>query len=131
MMNTEEYRAYCLSLGPDVEERMPFTAFRAAAGVLVFYVCGHMFSLLDMDHFTAVTLKCQPERIAELKEQHPCVGDPYNMSHKHWIGVTVAAPDGAPAPVADNALLCELTANSYRLVKHQYSPRKSPKSALS
>lgn len=39
-MNIEDYRDYCLSLGPDVEEKLPFTAFRYAADVLVFYSAG-------------------------------------------------------------------------------------------
>ena len=43
-MNIEEYRSFCLSLGSDVEERMPFGAFKAAQGVLAFYVKGHIFS---------------------------------------------------------------------------------------
>ena len=38
-MNVEELRDYSLSLGADVEERMPFVAFRVAQGVLAFYVC--------------------------------------------------------------------------------------------
>jgi HK97 family phage major capsid protein len=29
-MNIEEYRSFCLSLGSDIEERMPFGAFKAA-----------------------------------------------------------------------------------------------------
>ena len=41
-MNIEDYRNYCLSLGDDVEERMPFKVFRYGSEVLVFYVCGHM-----------------------------------------------------------------------------------------
>ena len=65
-MNIEDYRDYCLSLGSDVEEKLPFTAFRYAADVLVFYVCGHMFAFLDIDHYGIVTLKCQPERIDEI-----------------------------------------------------------------
>ena len=64
--NIEEYRDYCLSLGADVEEKLPFTAFRYASNVLVFYVCGHMFAFLDIDHYGIVTLKCQPERIDEI-----------------------------------------------------------------
>ena len=43
-MNIEDYREFCLSLGEDVEEKLPFTAFRYASGVLAFYVHGHMFS---------------------------------------------------------------------------------------
>ena len=37
-MNIEDYRDYCLSLGADVEEKLPFTVFHHGSGVLVFYV---------------------------------------------------------------------------------------------
>ena len=39
-MNVEEIRDFCLSLGNDVEEKLPFTKFKNGEGVLVFYVCG-------------------------------------------------------------------------------------------
>lgn len=93
-MNIEEYRSFCLSLGSDIEERMPFGAFKAAQGVLAFYVKGHIFSYFNIDNFTIVNLKCQPDRILSLKEQYPCISNPYNMSSKHWIGVnpTMAIP---------------------------------------
>ncbi len=77
-MNIEDYRNYCLSLGDDVEERMPFKAFRYASEVLVFYVYGHMFSFFDCNNFSVVTLKCQPDRIEDLKERHSCIGKPFN-----------------------------------------------------
>lgn len=112
-MNIEDYRYYCLSLGADVEEKFPFRAFRYASEVLVFYVCGHMFAFLDCNNYGIVTLKCQPDRIGELKEQHPCIGKPFNESPKYWIGVD--------ALVASDALLCELTRNSYEIVKSKYS----------
>ena len=38
-MNIEDYRDYCLSLGADVEEKLPFTAFRYASGVHFFNLC--------------------------------------------------------------------------------------------
>ena len=125
-MNVEDYRAYCLSLGDDIEERMPFGAFKAGAGVLAFYVCGHMFSFFDIDHFTVINLKCQPDRIDALREQHPCITLPYNLSPKHWIGVQVDAPDGERATVAGDSLLRDLTLNSYNIVKQKYTPK--PKS---
>ena len=111
-MNIEDYREYCLSLGEDVEEKLPFTAFKYASGVLAFYVCGHMFSFFDCDRFSVITLKCQPDRIDELKAQNSCVGKPSNLSPKFWIGIDV---DTAP----DN-LLQELTRNSYEIVKSKY-----------
>lgn len=110
-MNVEDYREYCLSLG-DVEEKLPFTAFKHASSVLVFYVHGHMFSFFDCDDFGIITLKCQPDHIEELKAEHDCILDPHNMSPKYWIGIDVnAAPDD---------LLCELTRNSYEIVKAKY-----------
>ncbi len=115
-MNIEEYRDFCLSLGTDVEEKLPFTAFRYAGGVLVFYVHGHMFSFFDCDNFNVITLKCQPERIGELKDRYSCIIKPFNMSPKHWIGVN---PETAP-----DELLCELTRNSYEIVKAKYKENK-------
>jgi len=115
-MNIEDYREYCLSLGTDVEEKFPFTAFKYACGVLVFYVHGHMFSFFDCDNFSVITLKCQPERIEDLKAQYDCIGNPYNEPPKHWIGIN---PTTAP-----NALLQELTRNSYEIVKAKYQKVK-------
>ena len=111
-MNIEDYRDFCLSLGDDVEEKLPFTAFHYASGVLVFYVHGHMFSFFDCDDFSVITLKCQPERIDELRATHDSIGKPFNMSPKHWIGIN---PNAAP-----NELLQELTRNSYQIVKSKY-----------
>ena len=112
-MNIEDYRNYCLSLGADVEEKLPFTAFRYAGGVLVFYVHGHMFSFFDCDNFGVITLKCQPDRIEELRASNDCITKPFNMSPKYWIGVN---PDSA-----SDDLLKELTRNSYEIVKAKYS----------
>jgi len=116
-MNIEGYRNYCLSLGDDVEERMPFGAFKAAEGVLAFYVCGHIFSFFDCNDFQVITLKCQPERIDELKASYDSIGKPFNLPSKYWIGVEVAC--------TPNDLLRELTQNSYEIVKAKYSNKKS------
>jgi len=115
-MNIEDYRNFCLSLGDDVEEKLPFTAFRYANGVLVFYVHGHMFSFFDCDNFSVVTLKCQPERIDELRATHDSIVKPFNMSPKHWLGID---PNTAP-----DDLLQELTRNSYDIVKAKYRPKR-------
>ena len=115
-MNIEDYREYCLSLGEDIEEKLPFQKFKNGEGVLVFYVMGHMFSFFDCDNFSVITLKCQPERIEELKVRYDCIGKPFNESPKHWIGINpVTAPD---------ELLQELTKNSYEIVKAKYTKVK-------
>ena len=111
-MNIEDYRYYCLSLGADVDEKLPFQKFKNGEGVLVFYVHGHMFSFFDCNDFCVISLKCQPERIDELKAQHSCIGNPYNESPRHWIGID-------PSTAADD-LLKQLTLNSYNIVKNKY-----------
>ena len=115
-MNIEEYRDYCLSLGTDVEEKLPFTAFHYASGVLVFYVHEHMFSFFDCDCFSVITLKCQPNRIEELKAEFDCICKPHNLSPKYWIGIN-------PETASDD-LLRELTRNSYEIVKNKYKRQK-------
>ena len=109
-MNVEELRDYCLSMGSDVEERFPFTKFRAAEAVLVFYVRGHMFCYFDIDNLGIVTVKHDPAQIAALKEEYPCITNPYNMSPKHWIGIDVLH--------ADDALTKRLIRESYERVKN-------------
>ena len=74
-----------------------------------------MFSFFDCNDFSVISLKCQPERIDDLKAQYECIGNPYNESAKHWIGITpVTAPDN---------LLKELTRNSYEIVKAKYKKK--------
>ena len=118
-MNIEDYREYCLSLGADVEEKLPFQKFKSGDGVLVFYVMGHMFSFFDCNDFSVISMKCQPERIEDLKAQYDCIGNPYNESPKHWIGLT-------PNTAADD-LLQELTRNSYDIVKAKYASKRGQK----
>ena len=120
-MNIEDYREYCLSLGADVEEKLPFQKFKNGEGVLVFYVMGHMFSFFDCNDFSVISLKCQPERIENLKALYDCIGNPYNESPKHWIGIN---PKTAP-----NDLLQELTRSSYEIVKAKYASKRGQSQA--
>lgn len=115
-LNVEDLRDYCLSLGEDVEEKMPFGKFHGASEVLVFYVCGHMFCYYDLSHFTVVSVKCQPERINELLAQEAGVTTPYNMNPTHWIGLDVE--------LVNPNLAKELIQNSYSIVKAKYTKKK-------
>ena len=48
---------------------------------------------------------------------YDCIGNPYNESPKHWIGINPStAPDG---------LLKEMTRNSYEIVKAKYKKHDS------
>lgn len=113
-MNIEEFREFCLSLG-EVEEKLPFAKMPGGESVLVFYVCGHTFCYCDLNDFSAVNLKCQPERIQELRESSDAFRDPDHMSSKYWIGVQVNR--------VPSTLLKELTQNSFEIVKAKYSKK--------
>ena len=93
MMNVEDLRSYCLSLDADVVEKFPFTAFKYAKDVLVFYI----------------TVKCDPDSIPELEEHYDWISKPYNGNAKYWIGMD--------AYRADNELFKQLIRNSYEIVK--------------
>jgi predicted DNA-binding protein (MmcQ/YjbR family) len=65
-MNIEKIRDYCLAK-PGVTEGLPFNDT-----ALVFKVMGKMFAVLDLSaDGRGITLKCDPERAIELREQHP------------------------------------------------------------
>lgn len=114
-MNVEQIRRFCLGIAPDVEERMPFGAFRCARDVLVFYVAGHMFCFFDLNNFGIVTLKCDPDEIPVLRETYEWVGAPYNMNPKYWIGLR--------ADVAPDDLTKRLIINSYNIVKQKHEKK--------
>lgn len=103
-MNLEKYRDYCLSL-PFVTEGMPF-----GEGTLVFKIGNKMFSLIDIDMFESVNLKCDPEEAIQLREKFSGVLPGYHMNKKHWNTVLT---DGS---ISDE-LLKKWTLDSYELVR--------------
>ena len=144
-MNIEDYREYCLSLGEDVEEKLPFTAFKYAGGVLVFYVNGHMFSFFDCDNFSVITLKflnnenhqvhlnqrqkaegIVNDRVVSEFDEVKCLPDSieelktqYNCIGKpHNLSPKYWI--GVDAKTAPDDLLQELTKHSYEIVKAKY-----------
>lgn len=102
-MDILEFRDYCLSL-PNTEECTPFDET-----TLVFKVHGKIFAYGDMVDFVAVSLKCDPDRAVELREQYEAVQPGYHMNKRHWN--TVSTQTDLP-----DALLREWILDSYRLV---------------
>ncbi len=102
-MNIEGYRDLCRGL-KGVTEEFPF-----GPETIVYKVMGKMFTLTDLDGFTSVNLKVQPEQGIELQERYPAVQPGYHMNKKHWITVIL---DGS---VSDRQL-GEWIRNSYDLV---------------
>ena len=70
-MYIEDFREFCLGL-PGVTEGTPFEKFsKGRFTILVFYVQQHMFCYFNIDDFTSITIKCQPQRIAdEIEKQN-------------------------------------------------------------
>ena len=86
-MDLIEFRDYCLSLG-DIDEKTPFGKFsKRYDSVLVFYVSGHMFCIIDMDDFTYVDIPLSAERIAYLRETYASVSTPLNRGLRYWIQI--------------------------------------------
>jgi len=112
-MNIEEFREYCISFD-GVTEKTPFGKFAARFdSVLVFYVCGHMFCMVDLDDFHYVVVKNTPERIAELHDTRCSCQSQRNMSAKYWIQLNFGGD------IAESEIL-EMTKQSYEIVKAKY-----------
>ena len=77
-MTLEFYRTHCLAK-PGVTEDTPFDA-----NTLCFRVGGKIFSLLDIEAFDYINLKCDPERAIELREQYDGITPGYHMNKQHW-----------------------------------------------
>lgn len=116
-MDIVELRERCLSF-EGVTEKTPFGKFASRFdSILVFYVCGHMFCMLDMDDFTGVTVKGDPQRISELLETRESCSSHRNMSHKYWIELM------AGGDISDEEIY-ELVRESYEIVKAKYGRNK-------
>ena len=102
-MNIEAFRQRCLRK-PGTTEETPF-----GPDTLVFKVMGKMFALTDLNTFASVNLKCDPERVVELREEHEGITPGYHMSKVHWNTITT---NGS----VKDALIRELLDHSYALV---------------
>lgn len=121
-MDIESFRDYCLSF-EGVTEKTPFGKFaKRYDSILVFYVLDHMFCFFDMDDFTSVTVKSEPEVIEDLRQTHYSVSSPLNQSLRHWIQLDFNGD------ISDE-LIRRMVAEAYRLVRDKYtrSPRAKHK----
>ncbi len=103
-MNKEELHAYCMSL-KHVTEHFPFDDVS-----LVFKIGGKMFALLPLDEIdTIITLKCDPDKAVELREQYEDINPAYHFNKKHWNSIRT---ESAVPP----EMVKELINHSYELV---------------
>lgn len=111
-MNIETLQEYCLSK-PDVEEALPF-----GPDTLVYKVNGKIFLLVGLENDPLrFNVKCDPDKVQELREEFSCVLPGYHMNKKHWNTIVV---DGS----VSNAQLKEWIDWSYELVKGKPKSRK-------
>lgn len=82
-MTFDDLRTYCLSK-PATTESLPFDET-----TLVFKVAGKMFALSNIDaRPVRVSLKCDPERVAQLRDEHEAIEAALHMNKRHWNTVT-------------------------------------------
>jgi predicted DNA-binding protein (MmcQ/YjbR family) len=83
-MNVEELRAYCLNK-KGVTESTPFDDV-----TLVFKVMNKMFALIPLDEDQLmISLKCDPDKAIQLREEYPQVTPAWHFNKKHWNSVAV------------------------------------------
>ena len=101
-MNIETLRDFCLTL-PHTTEDMPF-----GEDILVFRICNRIFALTNLEHMS-VSLKCEPERAVELREEYPDkIVAGYHLNKKHWNTVLLES--------LPEALIKEMVQHSYNQV---------------
>jgi predicted DNA-binding protein (MmcQ/YjbR family) len=110
-MNIETYRDYCLEKDW-VSEGFPFDG-----STLVFKVLGKIFALTNVDSFTFINLKCDPERAIELRESNPGIQPGYHMNKQQWNSVYT---DGE----VTDPLILELIDHSYDLILNSIPQKK-------
>lgn len=84
-MDILDFRDYCLSL-PLTEECTPFDET-----TLVYKIGGKMYACADMERFTRIALKCDPDRALLLRERYAEIRPAWHFNKRHWIDVV---PDG-------------------------------------
>ena len=77
-MNIEQLRDFCLNLKGS-SEGFPFNET-----VLVFKVMGKIFLLTNLEGDFQITIKNDPEKIMNMREEYPSVKPGYHVSKKYW-----------------------------------------------
>ncbi len=103
-MDIEDIRQFALQKN-DVTEGFPF-----GESTLVFKVYNKMFLIASLDEQPLkISLKCNPEKALELREEHPDYIMPgYHLNKLHWNTIITTG--------ITNALLIQMINDSYDLV---------------
>jgi predicted DNA-binding protein (MmcQ/YjbR family) len=82
-MNIEMYRNHCISKKAATES-FPFPGL---PDVLVFKVAGKMFTAADVNSFTGISVRCDADKIDELRAVYPALQKHTYFSERHWTMV--------------------------------------------
>ncbi len=102
-MTLKGLKDFCLNLS-GVTEEFPFDDV-----TLTFKVKGKMFVLVNIETFTYINLKCDPNDAIAFREMFEGVTPGYHMSKKHWNSVTT---DGS----IEDKIILRWILDSYELV---------------
>jgi predicted DNA-binding protein (MmcQ/YjbR family) len=116
-MNIEEFREYCISKKGVIEET-PF-----GPDTLVFKVLNKIFALTSLDtEYFRVSLKCDPDKAIELREEFDYIVPGYHLNKKHWNTVN--------GDVASTAQMKALTDHSFDMVVASFTKKQIEEFAL-
>jgi predicted DNA-binding protein (MmcQ/YjbR family) len=102
-MNIEQFREYCISK-KGVTEELPF-----GPDTLVYKVMGKIFALTSLEsEVFRVSLKCDPSRAIELREEFDYIVGAFHMNKTHWNTVDCV--------LCSTKMLKQLSDHSYDLV---------------
>ena len=106
-MHPTVLREYCLSFPGSLE------TFRFGPETSVFKVIDKMFALSQLARRPLrISLKCEPELAAQLRETHPAVLPGYHLNKRHWNTVII---DGS----LPEQMIKDMIEDSYDLVASQ------------
>lgn len=84
-MNIEELYDYCISI-PKVEPTFPFDEV-----TLVMKLMGKMIALIPLDaEVKSISLKCDPDKAIELREQYSSVKAAFHMNKRYWNSIELS-----------------------------------------
>jgi predicted DNA-binding protein (MmcQ/YjbR family) len=103
-MDIESLREYCLQK-KGVREEFPF-----GDATLVFKVEGKIFLLAGLNNLPLqFNIKCDPEKVMELRERYTSIQPGYHMNKRHWNTILV---DGS----LPEKMLRSMIDDSYELI---------------
>jgi predicted DNA-binding protein (MmcQ/YjbR family) len=103
-MDAAELRGWCVRQAGATED-FPFGPEHS-----VFKVAGKMFALSTLDRTPLeVSVKCEPELAAQLRDSYPAIRPGYHLNKRHWNTITL---DGS----LPDQLVRDMIEDSYDLV---------------